>query len=152
MSSMPKREIDRALWFGISRGLVIVITLLLVAVAVGISTWAFGVFTADVKGAGEAIKQQRSGLTRVQKQEMFEQLAADFEGYVVKIGNAKEAVAIAQAAGSKTTLELRETELIGLKQICVDAAQQFNAESRKYTARVWKSAGLPERLDPTLCK
>jgi Tfp pilus assembly protein PilV len=115
---------------------------------IGIGLWAFGVVTAPWKGQGGAFKQQQSATNRVQKQEMFEQIAADFDGYLVKIQIA------VQAAKDATGIdkELRQTELIGLRQTCVDAAQQFNAESRKYTSRVWKSAGLPANLDPTLCQ
>jgi hypothetical protein len=115
---------------------------------IGIGLWAFGVVTAPWAGQGGAFKQQQSATNRVQKQEMFEQIAADFDGYLVKIQIAVQAAK--EATGINK--ELRQTELVGLRQTCVDSAQQFNAESRKYSSRVWKSAGLPLNLDPTLCQ
>lgn len=109
--------------------------------AVAITLWAFGVFTADIKGAGDAIKQRNSGINRVQSQARFEQLAAEYDGAVANI-----------AAYGKPATPMQKTELRGLQQHCVNIAADFNAESRKYTSRAWKSAGLPERLDPKSCQ
>jgi len=113
-----------------------------------IALWAFGVVTAPWAGQGGAFQQQQSATNRVQQQAKFEQMAADYDGYLIQIANAR----LALKTASPTTRDQRETELLGLRQICVTAAQDFNAESRKYLARVWKSAGLPERLDPTPCQ
>lgn len=125
-----------------------VIGLLLLFGAIAIALWAFGVFTAPIRGQAGAFKQQQSATNRVQQQAKFEQIAADYDGYLVQIQNAQVAL---KSASSETRAQ-RETELIGLRQICVTAAQDFNAESRKYLAREWKSAGLPERLDPLACQ
>jgi hypothetical protein len=140
--------------YGVSRRRMIgeawfwILMVLLVVAVVGIGLWAFGVFTSDVRGAGGAIKQRNSTVNRVQKQEMFEQLAADYDGYIIKI---KAAVIAVSTTIDEDDKSLRQTELVGLRQVCVDAAQQFNAESKKYTSRVWKSAGLPLALDPEGC-
>lgn len=119
-----------------------------VIAVLGIGIWAFQVATSNVAGAGGAIKQRNSTVNRVQKQEMFEQIAADYDGYLVKI---KGLVVAVSTTTDPTDKQLRQTELIGMRQICIDAAQQFNAESRKYTSRVWKSAGLPPTLNPEEC-
>lgn len=121
---------------------VITISVLLVLGGLG---WRYVI--AGPKGAVGAREQQQSSVNRVQKQEQFEQIAADYDGYLVKIQVAVQAAASADGIDK----ELRQTELVGLRQTCVDAAQQFNAESRKYTSRVWKSAGLPANLDPEGC-
>ena len=132
--------------FGVGAAWLIGLVVLGGAVSVGL--WAFGVFASDIEGAGGAIKQRNSTVNRVQKQEMFEQLAADYDGYLVKIGGLVLAV---KTTTDPTDKSLRQTELVGLRQVCVDAAQQFNAESKKYTSRVWKSTGLPVALDPEGC-
>jgi len=124
--------------------IVVVIVLSLVLVIAGLG-WRYVI--AGPKGAVGAREQQQSAVNRVQKQEQFEQIAADYDGYLVKIQVAVDAV----GSASGIDKELRQTELVGLRQTCVDAAQQFNAESRKYTSRVWKSAGLPASLDPQGC-
>lgn len=138
---VPRKRLVGEVWFWIA------VVIGIVAV-IGIGAWAFGVFTSDIKGAGGAIKQRNATVNRVQKQEMFEQLAADYDGYLVKIGQLKLVVA---TTSNDIDKELRTTELLGMTQVCVDAAQQFNAESKKYTSRVWKSAGLPLALDPKGC-
>jgi hypothetical protein len=146
MSSSYGTPGDHAKVFGIG---VVWIDAAIVAIgAISIGLWAFGVFTSDIKGAGGAIKQSNSTVNRVQKQEMFEQLVADYDGYVVKIGQLALIVATTSDATDK---DLRTTELLGMTQVCVDVAQQFNAESRKYTSRDWKSAGLPPSLDSKGC-
>lgn len=138
---VPRKRIVGELWFWLA------VLLLVIVVLVGVSlVWRYAI--AGPKGAVGAREQQQSAINRVQKQEQFEQLAADYDGYLVKIKLAKVAVKEATDPVSK---DLRQTELVGLRQVCVDAAQQFNAESRKYTSRVWKSAGLPTNLDPEGC-
>jgi len=138
---VSRKRLIGEVWFWIA------VVVVLVAV-LGIGGWAFGVFTSDIKGAGGAIKQRNSTVNRVQKQEQFEQLAADYDGYIIKI----EGLVIAVSTTiDKTDKSLRQTELVGLRQICVDGAQAFNAESRKYTSRVWKSAGLPASLNAEAC-
>ncbi len=139
--------------YGVSRRRLIgeawfwVVMFVLVVAVIGIGAWGFSVLTAPVAGQAGAFKQQQSTLNRVQQQAKFEQIAADYDGYLVQIKNAK----IALKTASATTRDQRETELIGLRQVCVSTAQDFNAESRKYLARVWKSAGLPETLNPSAC-
>lgn len=130
------------------KGFIAVLGILLLVGVVAIGGWAVTVAWSGPKGAGEAIKQRNSKVNRIGKQEMFEQLSADFDGYLVQIVSAAAALKTASPA----TKPQRETELLGLRQVCVSAAQQFNAESRKYTSRVWKSAGLPATLDPSACQ
>lgn len=115
-------------------GLVVLVGLIAVAL------WAFGVFTSNVKGAGDARKFRNSGVNRIQSQARFEGLAADYDGAIANI----------KSYGSPSTPRER-TELRGLQQHCVNVAQEFNAASRTYTAREWKSAGLPETLDASAC-
>jgi hypothetical protein len=129
-------------------GVLWVVGILLVVAVIGIAVWAFSVGTSNVKGAGDAIKQNNSAVNRVQKQEMFQQIAADYDGYLTNIEGAKAAV---KDAVGTTQKQLRQTELIGLRQVCVSAAEQFNAESQKYSSRDWKSAGLPPSLDAKEC-
>lgn len=141
---VPRKRLvgEMSFWALVAIGTVILV------VVIGIGAWAFGVFTSDIKGAGGAIKQRNSTVNRVQKQEMFEQLAADYDGYLVKI---KIAAFSVKSAPDATEKSIRQTNLDGVRQICVDAAQQFNAESQKYTSRVWRSSGLPASLDPEGC-
>jgi len=136
----------------IGGGVLALIVIIVLAILLTLGGLAWRYVIAGPTGAVGAKEQQQAANTRVQKQEQFEQLAADFDGYLVKIVIAKDALAAATKAGNEIDAELRQTELIGLKQTCVDTAQQFNAESRKYTARVWKSAGLPPTLDAALCR
>lgn len=130
-------------------GVVVWLTIFVLVAAIGIGSWAASVAFSPVKGAGEAFKQKQSAVNRIQKQEMFEQLTADIDGYVAKISVARAAVT---SATSEIDRGLRQTELIGITQTCIDAVQQYNAESRKYTSRDFKSAGLPYKRSPAKCE
>lgn len=138
------REQARA---GLNLAAIVLAVVAFVVVVTG-ALWAGGVLFSNAKGAGDAIKRKNSGVNRVEKQEMFEQLAADYTGYLVQIRVAETAV---KDAPDELTRSLRLTDLDGARRVCIDTAQQFNAESRKYTSREWKSAGLPAELDPESC-
>lgn len=131
---------------GIGAAWVVGVIVLAIALAAFGLAWRYVI--AGPEGAVGAREQQQNATNRVQQQAKFEQMAADYEGFLVQIENAKSAL----ASASEDTRAQRETELVGLRQICVSTAQDFNAESRKYVARVWKSAGLPETLDPIACQ
>lgn len=112
--------------------------LLLLFGAIAAGLWAFGVFTADIKGRGELVKTNKSAVNRIGKQEMFEQLYADINGYPPKIKVQREAV-------KADPSEITRTNLVGLQQQCIDTVQQYNAEARKVTSRDWRSADLPDQ-------
>lgn len=131
-----------------ANGLAWLAAILVVSGLIGAAVWGIRLATADVSGQAGAYRAKVSATNRVQKQEMFEQIAADYDGLLAQIVNTKAAL----SSASEETRSLRETELLGLRQVCVSTAQQFNAESRKYSARDWKSAGLPASLDPVACQ
>lgn len=110
--------------------------------------WGGSVLLSNVTGAGGAIKRHNSTNNRISQQAYFEDLAANHPAYVAKIVIAKQHIADAGTAEQK---QVDRTNLEGLQQQCIDNAQEFNAASRKYLARDWKSAGLPATLDLQEC-
>jgi hypothetical protein len=129
-------------------GVLAVVGVIVLAIALTAFGLAWRYAWSGPSGAVGAREQQQNATNRVQQQAKFEQMAADYDGYLIQIQTAE----VALKNSSAETREMRETELLGLRQICVTAAQDFNAESNKYLARVWKSAGLPATLDPTACQ
>lgn len=127
----------------------LLVTLGIVGVIVlGFGAWGASVLLSNITGAGGAIKQKNSTTNRVSQQAYFEDMAANYDGYAIKIRLAEKALDTATGIDH----QIRAVELEGLMQQCVDNAQEFNAASRKYLARDWKSAGLPARLDPSICE
>lgn len=110
--------------------------------------WGGSVLLSDVTGAGGAIKQKNSTVNRIQQQANFEDLVTTYQGYLVKVKLSKTALA---AASTTIDKQIAQTNLQGISQACVDTAQEFNADSAKYLARDWKSAGLPLTLDANAC-
>lgn len=123
---------------------------LLLAVVVAVVLWAVGVLWSGPKGAGDVHKTNQSALNRIEQQGNFQQEAADFDGYVLKVKTAQQAVVDAKSSKSKF-LSQRQVELEGIQQQCIDTAQNYNADSGKILAQDWKDAGLPSRLDPSDC-
>jgi hypothetical protein len=107
--------------------------------------WGLGVIGAPVKGAGDAFKQKESANNRIAKQELFEELYADYESTVAKIKPAK------QAMKQNPDSIIKQTEYTGLQNYCLDVVAQYNAESNKYLAVDFKRADLPYELDRSRC-
>lgn len=125
------------------------VTLAVIFVCVlGFGIWGASVLLSNVTGAGNAIKTKNSSVNRIGQQAYFEDLAANHPGYVAKIKVARQTLS---SDGTAQQRQIDRTNLEGLQQQCIDNAQEFNAASRKYLARDWKSAGLPATLDPSEC-
>lgn len=146
--SDSRRDIDRALWFGLSRGVAGVFTLVLLSGAISIGLWAFGVFTSDIKGRGDAEKEKNRALNRIFQQAQFQSQYETIQGYTVQIRIAVAAVKDA----SPDTRPARETELVGLRQICVDTVNDYNARAKQFLAKQFRDTDLPERMDSTICE
>lgn len=117
-----------------------IFTLLLIA-AIGWAIWAFTVATSDVKGQGDAIIEKNSAENWVAAQERFEEMYADIVASDQKIPNALAAL---EADPENPTLR---TEHTGLVNYCLSAVGDYNAEARKYSARDFRSADLPEHIN-----
>lgn len=131
---------------GLTTGWAVFGTVLVLALAGAI--WGGSVLLSNVRGSGNAIKRNQSATNRIEQQARFEDLAAEYNGYLQKVTLAKRSVGQATTSLDK---QIAETNLQGISQACIDDAQEFNAASRKYLARDWKSAGLPATLDANAC-
>lgn len=124
-------------------GVLWVLGLLVLCAAVGGAVWAFNTGTASVQGKAGAFRQKESAENRLFAQQDFEQLSADIDGYVAKVVVAKRALKDDQAAGAAAEqLQIDRTNVSGTQGVCIDAVQQYNADSHKYLLRDFKSAGL----------
>lgn len=121
---------------------------LLGSIVVIAGIWAASVALSGVTGSGGAIKRNNSTGNRIEQQANYEDLATGYDGYLQKIKLAQTALKVANTPLDK---QIAETNLEGVQQTCIDTAQEFNADSQKYLARDWKSAGLPATLDASAC-
>lgn len=117
---------------------------------IGIALWAFGVFSSDIKGQGDAIKTKNSSTNRIAAQERFEDLYQDILASDMKLD-----AAFANMTANPDS-QVKSTEYTGLVNYCVDVRADYDAEARKYTAKDFRSIDLPaqiDKLDPaTDCK
>jgi len=123
------------------------------AVVIVLILWAagIGIFSAHVQAVvakktldSKVTVQVFNANNKIQSQGYFESLNADFHGYLVKIKFQKAVVADDSSSYNKTNL-------LGLRQQCVDTAQTYNAAALSISSQAFLSADLPPTLDPTPC-
>lgn len=112
-------------------------------VLVGWGAWAVSVAVSPVKGAGDAVKMREDAANRTAAQERFEELYAG-----VQSADEKTELAAAQLKNNPKDLTLQQT-FSGVQSNCVTLANQYNAESRKFLAKDFKSFDLPLQIDRT---
>lgn len=145
MPVITKREARDAAE-GVGLAFIGTIVVVVLALIIGISLWAFGVFASGPKGDGDVTRKNNDANNRISAQATFEQLAADITAYGPKISN---------AVADKTTHPgdtYYATVLTGLQSACNDAVAQYNADTQKTTMRDWLPAGLPDHYETTICE
>lgn len=120
---------------------VVVICVVLFFLAGGVLLWAFGVFTSDIKGQGDAEKTKNSATNRIAAQERFEDLYQDILASDRKLDPAYAAMKAAPDS------QVKLTEYTGLVNYCIDVVADYNAEARKFTAEEFRSVDLPQVID-----
>lgn len=123
----------------------------LIVVALVAIVWALSVGGSDVQGRGNAVRQKNDATNRIQQSENFEETKQDFEAFPAKIKAAKRASDRANKSPDTTDDSIKATELDGIVQQCIDVAHDYNADARKYTAKDFRAADLPDHLDDNIC-
>ncbi|MFA5152579.1 MAG: hypothetical protein WC554_08485 [Clostridia bacterium] len=123
-------------------GFFVVIAILMVAL------WGFGVFTADIKGQGEAHKEIHSKEFRLESYNyFFDQYHSilALEGQIdVNISMLKS-----MEEGTKDYNRIR-TNVVALQSLRHQAIQAYNAEASKdYTAGQFRDNNLPYQIEDT---
>lgn len=107
--------------------------------------WGLGVIGAPVKGAGDAFKQKESADNRIVQQAEFEDLYNEYKDSLAKIPAAEKALK------RDPDSVIKNTELTGLINYCIEVAGDYNAESEKYLAVDFKRVDLPYALERDAC-
>lgn len=117
---------------------------IVLTIVVSVAAWGFSVVWSGPQGRGDQIIKNNSEVNRTGKQEMFEQLYSNIKGYPVKISTAAEGFDMSDPAQA----ERARTVTVGLKNSCVNAVSEYNAEARSVLSQDWKSPDLPQKIDP----
>jgi nitrate/nitrite-specific signal transduction histidine kinase len=123
-------------WYSV-RWVSAAIVFILVVIAV---LWFAGVFTSDVRGAGDAHKTNQSGSNRIAKQEMFEQLYQDIQA-------ADQRVTLYAQAKADDPSYTNKVNFTGAVTQCQQLVANYNAEARKYSSQDWRDNKLPSSID-----
>lgn len=119
---------------------VIVWVLIAVAlvVAIGGALWFLNVATSAPRGQGDALATKNSAANWTAAQARFEDEYADV------IATDRKITATAGDAKDKGT---RGDTYRGLVSYCLSAVGEYNADARKYLARDFRAADLPQQID-----
>jgi hypothetical protein len=142
ISSEERKEVRGAAYYALRWFFAIFI----LSSLLGVAMWAFGVFTSDINGRGNAIKVKNSATNRIAAQERFEEMYQDGQAANQRIG----AMRAALAATPNDTIA--RTNLNGAVNYCIEVRAKYNAEARKYTAAQFRASDLPENLNEIDCK
>ncbi len=123
-------------------GFFVIIAILMVAL------WGFGVFTADIKGQGEAYKEIHSKEFRLEAYNYFFNQYHSILGLEGSI-DANIAMLHSLDKGTKEYNRIM-TNIVSLQSLRHQAIQQYNAEASKdYTAGQFRDNNLPFQIEDT---
>jgi hypothetical protein len=105
-------------------------------------------FTAIFTAPGRVITDTLGTKNIIQNYEMFFDINAGFNRRLGDIKGHETLLNSTTAVDEKNRLNI---ELVGLRQICRELANQYDAESHKLNKEVFKSSDVPAELDPLEC-
>lgn len=125
------------------RAWLIVLLIVMLASATVAVLWALRVGTSDVKGRGDSEIIKNDAKNRIRAQEGF------WDKYQAIVVADQKITAHGELLKARPGDLKLETELIGLRQICLSAVGTYNATARKFTQQDFMDAELPAQVDDT---
>ncbi len=119
--------------------LIWLLVIIAVFAAIGVGAWVFKVATSDVKGAGDATRQNNSAANRLQAQAKYAQL---HEG--IRAAD-KNITTLAQVVATDPTV-VNKTNLTGAQNVCQQNVAEYNAMAVNVLTRDWIPVELPARV------
>lgn len=135
-----KREMDRAINYGMSRGLKVSLVFLAVCLVLG-GGWFLKVALSDVKGRGDSVVKINDADNRLFQQGNFNDR---YQGILAADKDIEAAYQAKKASPDDRTLEINYT---GVIQHCNDLVGQYNSLARKIIAKKFKDFDLPSQID-----
>jgi len=152
MDRQDRRDFDQVSRFAASRIILWSVVAVLVFGAIGGGIYWFKVATAPVKGWGDQQIIVNDGRNRVNAQEWFAGKYGYVKGQDAKLPGMRENL---EATKGTPDEGLWRASLSGATNLCLQAIEEYNAESLKISRGQWKSPNLPFSLpdgDTTDCK
>jgi len=138
---------------------IIFVVFVIAAVIMGIKT-SFSYWW----GQQGAQQEKNSSSNWTSAQVSFHRQANDYDGYLKKIAQARQALADfdklhPNLAGEDGLVGMQDTQarqsltvnLTGVQQQCVNTVNDYNTASEGFLTADWKDADLPSRLDASAC-
>jgi hypothetical protein len=152
MDRQDRRDFDSASRFAGSRIILWVVVFIAVAGLIGGISYVIKVATAPAKGWGDQQIIVNDGRNRVNAQEWFAGKYGYVKGQDAKLPGMRENL---EATKGTPDEALWRASLTGATNLCLQAIEEYNAESLKISRGQWKSPNLPFSLpdgDATDCK
>lgn len=141
-SDNPSTVVRGASW---RAGVWVIGVIAVIALLSGIG-WGISVLVSGPKGAGDVVRQNNTSTNRIYAQQHFQTLYGDLRSYQVQL------VQAAQDKADHPGDAYYATTYTGLFNTCVSAVNQYNADSGKALFSDWKSVGLPQAVDVSMCQ
>lgn len=137
-----KREAKEAQWYARETGKNIapwVIGFFVLAIIIGLGTWAWNVLASDPKGAGDTIITNNSSENRVRAQ-------AEFTSLYNGVQAADDNIQTLYDAYQRNATQVNEMNLIGAQNICTQNVGKYNRLSETTLDKKWIPEGYPTRI------
>lgn len=148
---------DRIPWGRIAViSMVVIVGILAFSYVLRLGFFGADVATSGIRGQGGVIIEINKAENRIESQQWFEQVYGDIKSYSQQIVTQEKALAGYRQAntnkpdpvGNIASEDARLSQVVtGLKNQCVSAVNDYNAEARKVLAEQWRSPELPNKLN-----
>ncbi len=162
ISQDDRRKVASDTIWGMSRGLFVIVAVIIAASVIGAASWGISVATSGPRGAGDVVRERNDANNRISAQAFFEDTYATIKAQDLKLTDAQQALDEFLATTPQPTssdmvqlqlytqqLKAKQTTVTGLTQICQDAVARYNAEARKTIRAEWRAEDLPYQIDAT---
>lgn len=130
-------------------GLVILFALLLFAAAAKVMFFPAMVANTAINSAEGVIKKTLDSTNVLHNYEWFYDTNAAIESRVAQVSSHKDILAGTTDVPERSVLNM---ELAAMKQSCRELTTKYNANSEKANRSLFKSNGLPESFDISICE
>ena len=145
-------------WRWASKGLGIVVLIMIVGGLLSAAVWGIGVATSNTRGRGEAVKIKNDATNRVQAQAQFHVKFDAIKALDQKLTDAqvnldafnKAHPGMGNATPYDPTAEEQanlQRDLTGAQQQCRNAVADYNASTETFTLRDFRDSDLPFKID-----
>lgn len=133
-------DLDNETRLGFWYGLKWVVAIILAVLVIVAGLWALGVFSSDIKGRGDAVREKYSAGNRIAAQEGFQ---ADYNEILAAD---RRIDALWDAWRGNPADRIERINYTGAVNYCIGLVGAYNARAEKFTQQEFRDAELPRHI------